>query len=124
MRFIGRLLVILILLQSFAISAASQTMGRTDSRTGEAVELAAGDCSLDAVIGGKSPHRRARAHCCILCPIGCSDKLAFHVAFPLERSEFQAPRIMIAAARADGSLSQARSALAGSVSSRGPPPFS
>lgn len=124
MRFIGQLLAILILVQSLAIGAASQTMGRADSPTEEAIELAAGDCGLDAAIGEKSPHRRARPQCCILCPIGCSDKLAFHVAVPLARAEFQAPSVAIAVARADGGVSVRRLAATGAASSRGPPPFS
>jgi hypothetical protein len=124
LRFIGQLLAILILLQSLAIGAASQTMGRADSPTEEAIELAAGDCGLDAATGEKSPHRRARPQCCILCPIGCSDKLAFYVAVPLARAEFQAPRITISAACADGGFSVRRSVSIGSASSRGPPRFS
>ena len=124
MRFIGQLLAILILLQSLAIGAAFQTMGRADARTGEAIVFAAGDCSLDATAGGKSPHRRPHADCCTLFSIGCSDKLAFQVAVLLARAEFQAPRRIIAAARADGGLFVRRSAATGAASSRGPPPFS
>ncbi|MFZ3179132.1 MAG: DUF2946 family protein [Methylocystis silviterrae] len=124
MRFIGRLLAILIALQAVAIGAASQTAGRADARTGEAIVFAAGDCSLDAAAGGKSPHRPAHAHCCILCSIACSDKLAFQVAVLLAGAEFQAPRRTIAAARADGGLFVRRSASTGAASSRGPPRFS
>ncbi|WP_367119308.1 DUF2946 family protein [Methylocystis sp.] len=124
MRFIGRLVAILIVLQAVAIGAASQTAGRADAQTGEAFVYAGGDCSLDATADGKSPHRRAHDHCCILCSISCSDKLAFQVAVLLARAEFQAPRRTIAAARADGDLFVRRSASTGAASSRGPPRFS
>ncbi|KAF0129966.1 MAG: hypothetical protein FD148_1654 [Methylocystaceae bacterium] len=124
MRFIGRFLAILIVLQAVAIGAASQTAGRADAQTGEAFVYAGGDCSLDATADGKSPHRRAHAHCCVLCSIGCSDKLAFQVAVLLARAEFQPPRITISAACADGGFSMRRSVSIGSASSRGPPRFS
>lgn len=122
MRFIGRLLAILIVLQAVAVGAASQTTGRAGAQTGEAILFAGGDCSLDAA-EGKSPQRRAHADCCVLCSIGCSDKLAFQVAVLLARAEFQAPRRSIAAARAGG-LFVMRSASTGAASSRGPPRFS
>jgi len=125
LRFIGQLLAILILLQSLAIGAASQTRGRADAGNGEATAFAAVDCGPAADSRGQPAHRRPRAVCCMLCPIGSSDKLAFQGAFLLARAEFQAPKATITAvARADGGVSMGRLAETGAASSRGPPPFS